>query len=166
MPIATFRGERSVDEITDKLYTGLTDRQREKARAAMLEANPQLATIDKVRNGSVLRVPRLPELRAKTNRSLENPDAQVALGISDALADYRKSFALRVKQSQASVQAQTKLAGSAGFKRALEQHAGAGELASAMERSLKQRATILDQRAERFERALERVVKDLDKGPG
>lgn len=164
MPIATFRGERSVDEIADKLFANLTDRQREIAASAILKANPQLANIRELAAGTVLRVPKLPELRAKTNRSLENPDAQIANDINDALARYRESFAVRLKKSQSTVQAQTKMAGSAGFKRVLEQHVGAGELAKELTRSLKQRATALKDRSENFERAVQRIRKDLDNG--
>ena len=75
MSIATYRGERSISEIADKIYKRLTPRQREKAEAAILKANPQLRNIRNLRKGSVLRVPDLPELRAKTNRDLDNPDA-------------------------------------------------------------------------------------------
>ena len=37
MPIAIFRGERTVAEIADKLFVRLTPRQREKVEAALSE---------------------------------------------------------------------------------------------------------------------------------
>ena len=42
MPIATFRGEKTVAAIADKLFVKLTPKQREKAEAALIKENPQL----------------------------------------------------------------------------------------------------------------------------
>jgi len=165
MPIATFRGERSVNEVTDKLFSNLTDRQREIASTAILKANPQLADIKNVRDGTVLRVPKIPELRPKTNRSLENPDAQIANDINDALSHYRKTIGERVAQSQESTKQQMKLAGNTSLKRLLAQHDGASKLADELKGSLKQRATALTERSEKFERAVRQISKDLNKGP-
>lgn len=165
MPIATFRGEKSVNELTDKLFTNLTDRQRDIASNAILKANPQLADIRNVRDGTVLRVPKIPELRPKTNRSLENPDAQIANDINDALSRYRKTIGERIAQNQETTKQQLKLAGNTSLKRVLAQHAGGGALADELKSSLKQRATSLKERSEKFERAIQRMSKDLNKGP-
>jgi len=117
MAIATYRGERSVSEITNKLFTKLTPLQREKAETALLKANPQLSNIRKLPKGSILRVPDLPELRAKTNRSLENPDDQIVKDITESLGAFSKHMRQQVDSEQKSVKQQTALLKSAKFKK-------------------------------------------------
>lgn len=166
MPIATFRGEKSVGEIADKLFVRLTPRQREKAEAAILKANPQLAEIDRVREGAVLRVPDIPELRPKTNRSLDNPDAQITNAIGDALRDYDKRLATRFKQGTADTKEQTALLKSAAFKRALANAPAAQEVAKQTAKALGERGQQLAARQETVDAAIRGMVKDLDRGFG
>jgi len=109
MPIATFRGEKTVGEIADKLYLRLTPKQRETAEAAILKANPQLSDLRAVPKGTVLRVPDIPELRAKTNRNLENPDAQITAMVGDALDAFSEGFSARVASADADTKAQLAL---------------------------------------------------------
>ena len=104
MPIATFRGEKTVGEIADKLYLRLTPKQRETAEAAILKANPQLSDLRAVPKGAVLRVPDIPELRAKTNRNLENPDAQITVMVGEALT----AFGVRIDQHAQSADTEIK----------------------------------------------------------
>jgi hypothetical protein len=117
MPIATFRGERTVAEIADKLFVRLTPRQREKAEATLLEANPQLRDIENMREGTILRVPDLPELRAKTNRDLENPDAQIVKNVSAALSVYVAELNERTKTAQEHIRTQGALLKDRVFKK-------------------------------------------------
>ncbi|QID17606.1 hypothetical protein G3580_08085 [Nitrogeniibacter mangrovi] len=119
MPIATFRGEKTVADIADKMYVRLTPKQRETAAAAILKANPQLADLRTVPEGAIVRVPDLPELRPKTNRSLENPDAQIADAIGDALAAADARLTTRIEQAQADLKTQTALAKDRQIKAAL-----------------------------------------------
>lgn len=123
MALTTYRGEKSVGDIADKLYARLTPRQREKAEAALLKANPQLRTITSVRSGSLLRVPDLPELQAKLSRRRksvgESPDEQVADTLADALEAYATRHTERVKAEQQATKTQLALLKSATFKRAL-----------------------------------------------
>ena len=119
MPFATFRGEKTVAEITDKLFSRLTPRQREKAEASILKANPQLGNITKLRKGSILRIPDLPDLQAKTNRSLESPDAQIAKNITTALDILGKHIAEQVNTEQKMIKQQSALLKSSKFKKGL-----------------------------------------------
>jgi hypothetical protein len=166
MPIATFRGERSVTELADKLFARLTPRQREKAEAELLKANPQLRDIANLRDGSVLRVPDIPELRPKTNRSLDNPDAQITNAIGEALRDYGGRLEERVKQEVANSKTQTTLLKSAAFKRALGNAPALTELAAQAGKALAERPKALEARHAAVEEAIRALVKDLNKGFG
>jgi hypothetical protein len=166
MPIATFRGERSVDEIADTLFTDLTDRQREVAVAAILKANPQLAEINKVPNGAVLRVPRIPELRPKTDRSLEIPDARIANDVNIALQDYAKRFVVRVKDALADNESQAVLLKSAELKRALSKAPQLEQLAAQAAKAVDARNESLRDRHKDVADAIRRIREDLDAGLG
>ena len=85
MPITSFRGEKSVAEIADVMFERLTPKQREKAEAAILKANPRLNDLSTLPRGAVLKVPDLPELRAKARRAADDPPARIASEIGEAL---------------------------------------------------------------------------------
>lgn len=166
MPIATFRGEKSVGEIADKLFVRLTPRQREKAEAAILKANPKLAEIDKVHEGAVLRVPDIPELRPKTARSLDNPDAQIAARIGGALRDYDRWLAERVERGIADTKEQTAVLKGAELRRALANAPALKELAEQTAKALAERGEEIAMRQKTVATAIRSMVKDLDKGLG
>lgn len=90
MAVTIYRGEKNVGELADKLFTGLSARQRDKTEAALLKANPQLAELSTLRAGAILHVPNLPELRAKARRARENPADQIAVQLSTALSAFDK----------------------------------------------------------------------------
>lgn len=146
MPIATYRGEKSVADIADKLYLKLTPRQRETAEAAILKANPQLTDLRRVPDGAVLRVPDIPELRPKTNRTLENPDTQIADTITDALGALGKRLAACTETATASAAAQAKLLKSAALKQALANEPELQAAADAASKALAGRAKALETR--------------------
>jgi hypothetical protein len=163
MPIATFRGEKTVGEIADKLYLRLTPRQRETAEAALLKANPQLTNLREVPSGTVLRVPDIPELRAKTNRNLENPDAQIATTVGEALAGFGQRLDTRMQAAEAAAKDQLALLKSREVKAAL---ANAPELqarADAANQALNERAKGLNQRGKALQAAVKQAREDLER---
>jgi len=163
MAIATYRGERSVAEIADKLFVRLTDNQRAKAEAELLKANPQLKNIAKVREGVILHVPDIPELTVKTTRDLENPGAQIAKDITGTLDDYAKQLAERTKTEQQTSKAQTTLLKSAKFKRLLADSPNRQALAGQAAKALGARAKDLAERQKTADKAIKQAIADLNK---
>ncbi|WP_416138206.1 hypothetical protein ACM26W_17250 [Halomonas sp. HK25] len=161
MAIATFRGEKSVAEIADKLYARLTPKQREKAEAALLKANPQLKDIGKLKPGTILR---LPELRAKarTNRTLENPVTQIAATLAGELGAYGNRLAEHVDVAQRATNTEQTLLKSARFKAVLANAPHLQELADQATRSLEGRSKAIKQRQGALETALKRALADLE----
>ena len=162
MPIATFRGEKSVAEVADKLYVRLTPRQREKAEAAILKANPQLSDIRNVPEGTILRVPDLPELRTKMSRSLENPDAQIAKTLADMLTSYTKELSGRIKNDQEATKSQLTLLKSAKFRREIANAPSLQALADQAMKTLDARAKSVGERQKLVEAAVKQALSDLD----
>jgi hypothetical protein len=164
MAIATFRGESSVSEIINKLFTKLTPLQREKAETALLKANPQLSNIRKLPKGTILHVPDLPELRAKTNRSLENPDDQVVKNLADALGDFNKLMQRQISTEQESVKQQDRLIKSAKFKKDISNAPELQALAKDATKALSTRSKNIAERQKNVEAAIKQAVKDLQEG--
>lgn len=65
MRITTFRGEKSLLEITAKLFQDLAPELQERAAQALLLANPQLAFLTDVPVGAVILVPDVITARPK-----------------------------------------------------------------------------------------------------
>ncbi|WJN57309.1 hypothetical protein [Pseudomonas sp. SO81] len=103
MAVTTFRGEKNLGELADKLFLRLTPRQREKVEGALLQANPQLEEISSLRAGTLLKVPDLPELRAKANRAGGNPDDQLAEHLSNELTAFARLLGPRFAAAQEAV---------------------------------------------------------------
>ena len=162
MPIATFRGERSVAEIADNLFNRLTPRQRKKAEAAILEANPQLRDIRTLREGAILHVPALPELRAKASRSLENPEAQIAENLADTLSAFSKRIAEHVNVEQENTRAQSKLLKTTKFKKEISKAPNLQALAVEATKALDTRSKALGERQKRVQEAISQARKDLE----
>jgi len=166
MPIATFRGERSVDDIADTLFTDLSDRQREVAALAILKANPQLAEINKVPNGAVLRVPRIPELRPKNDRSLDSPDAQIANEIGKALNDFDKRLGARIEQAIRDNASQTALLESPELEKALAKSPDLQKLAGQTAKAIDARNAAQREQQKAVAGAIRRMTEELNKGLG
>jgi len=164
MAIATYRGERSVSEITDKLFSKLTPLQREKAETALVKANPQLSNIRKLPKGAILRVPDLPELRAKTNRSLENPDDQIVKQITEALDAFSKHISRQVDSENTSVKQQITLLKSPRFKKDISNSDELQALAADAEKALSARSKNIAERQKKVDESIRQAVKDLKEG--
>jgi hypothetical protein len=161
MPIATFRGEKTVAEIADKLFVKLTPKQREQAAAALLKENPQLREIAAVPEGAVLRMPDLPELRLKTTRSLDNPDTLIARDLADTLAAYGERLAERTNAEQAAIKAQRATLGSAALREALANAPAWQAVAEQAHKALDTRAATLDERQKATAAAIRKALAAL-----
>ena len=161
MPITTFRGEKTVADIADKMYIRLTPKQREKVEAVILKANPQLNDLHTVPEGAIVRVPDLPELRPKTNRNLENPDTQIADAVSDALTALDTRFDASMKLAMADLKNQISYTKSREIKEALGRTPELNEVLAATVKTLAARTEVLEARSGMLSAALKQAQTDL-----
>lgn len=162
MAIASFRGEKSVADLADKLYTKLTPRQRELAVDAILKANPQLAEIDKVPQGTLLNLPVLPELRAKATRKLESPDDQIVSQLRDALNAHGKRLAERNRQALTALEETRRHLEDKALAEAIHKNPALPEVVQSIVKAGEVRNKELADRQKRFELAVAQILKDLD----
>lgn len=161
MRIVTFRGEATINDIADKVYPDLNPASRKKAVTALLRENPQLATLDRVRPGTVLTVPEVPGLRPMPGRGQEGPADEIGNILSQALLDYGKTMAARHEEFEAQVKEQQELLKDRQLNKAIQGSAPATELAKRAAKSISAEAKAATEIRKRLEAAIEKLVSDL-----
>ncbi|TBW39869.1 hypothetical protein E0E54_01515 [Azotobacter chroococcum] len=164
MALTTFRGEKSLSELADKLFVRLTPRQREKAEAALLKANPQLAGLSTLRTGTVLQVPDLPELSAKARHIEENPHSQLITRLSAELKDFGTHLERRHQAAQRAVEDTDRvLANDDELTKLIGQDKTLQELIKNIGTANAERKETLAKRQRRLSTALGKVLGELEK---
>lgn len=163
MPIVTYRGEANVGEVADKVYSRLTPKQREKAEAELIKANPQLKSVKKLTTGTILRVPDVPELRAKTNRKVENPDDQIANNIVKSLQVFASRMDKTVTQEKEALKEQAGVLKSAKVKRLTESDPVLQALSKDSAVAIGNRSKLMDERKKLVAESVKSAMSDLKK---
>ncbi|MGY8871601.1 MAG: hypothetical protein ACKVJE_14275 [Pseudomonadales bacterium] len=163
MSIATFRGESSITDIADNLFAGLTAHQRKKVESKILKANPQLRDLSKVRKGSILRIPEMPELRAKITRNLEKPDVQIAKDLSIAMNSFLERVADQEKIEEESIKEQRELLKSGVFQESVSSSEALLSLGSEADKALVARVKLLNEQQKEMKSSINQGLDDLSK---
>lgn len=163
MAVTTFRGEKNLGELADKLFTRLTPRQREKVEDALLKANPQLDQITELRSGTLLKVPDLPELRAKAKRAGDGPDDQLAAHLDAELAAFGKHLAQRFAAAQEAAAKTESVLNEPELKRVITKEPPLRDLAKQIGTLNTERKKQLEERQQKFAAALKQIQGDLQK---
>jgi len=163
MSIATFRGESSITDIADNLFAGLTAHQRKKVEANILKANPQLSDLSKVRKGSILRIPEMPELRAKVTRNLEKPDVQIAKDLSGVMNDFLKRVTEQEAAEEASIKKQRELLKSGAFQEGVSRSEALLSLARETDKALAARSKLVNEQQKEMKSMINQGLDDLSK---
>lgn len=81
-----FDKEKSLEDIVNTAYKGLTASARKEAEALLIKANPQLkASIKKIRKGSIIRVPAFRSKDKRSRKVSDDPIETTALDLSKRL---------------------------------------------------------------------------------
>ncbi|TXI31232.1 MAG: hypothetical protein E6Q69_11880 [Aquipseudomonas alcaligenes] len=163
MAVTTFRGEKNLGELADKLFTRLTPRQREKVEDALLKANPQLDQITELRSGTLLKVPDLPELRAKAKRAGDGPDDQLAAHLDAELAAFGKHLTQRFAAAQEAVAKTEFVLNEPELKRVITKEPPLRDLAKQIGTLNAERKKQLEERQQKFAAALKQMQGELQK---
>ena len=99
--------EKTVAEIAENAYRNLPAAARAKAEAALIRANPELGTPDKVRPGALVRVPSGPGFRNLDDREVIDPVKAMADQVAGQLealqAEVKHAYAASRKRRKAGV---------------------------------------------------------------
>jgi phage tail protein X len=163
MAVTTFRGEKNLGELADKLFLRLTPRQREKVEGALLQANPQLEELSSLRAGTVLKVPDLPELRAKANRAGGNPDDQLAEHLSNEMTDFARLLGPRFAAAQEAVAQTAAVLAEPELNRVIAKEKPLRDLAKNIGTFNEARKQALEERQQALIAAVKQIQGDLQK---
>jgi len=161
MNVITFKGERDLKEVTNRVYRRLTPRQREKAEAAILKANPQLRNIRRLPKGTVLKVPDIPELQAKRKSNPENPILGFNKQISESLETFSKHFSERSKAEKEEAKKGISLLKDRKFKSAIANNELLSSRAKGVSERLTRRAGEVGERDKAVRSAIKQMLEDL-----
>jgi hypothetical protein len=160
--ITTYRGEKNLTELSNKLFARLTPRQQEKVEAALLKANPQLQDIANLQSGTLLHVPSLPELRNKTRRVLENPDAQITARLLEDVGTYDTLLAARHETAQAQLAVTARLLSNKDMLKAMAGDPTLKQLIADIDKSNGERKQVLSERRQAISAAFKQMLSDME----
>ncbi|WP_028469998.1 hypothetical protein [Neptunomonas japonica] len=163
MSIATFRGESSITEIADNLFAGLTAHQRKNVESKILKANPQLRDLSKVRKGSILRIPEIPELRAKVTRNLEKPDVQIVKDLSIAVNSFLEHVTDQGEVEEESIKVQREILKNGVFQESISSSEALLSLSGEADKALAARTKLLNEQQKEMKSAIGQGLDDLSK---
>jgi hypothetical protein len=161
MAVTTFRGEKNLGELADKLFARLTPRQREKVEGALLKANPQLEQISSLRTGTLLKVPDLPELRAKAKRAGDGPDDQLAAHLATELEAFDRRLTQRFAAAQEAVARTEAVLAEPELNRVIAKEPPLRDLVKQIGTANGARKQGLEERQQKFAAALKQMQSDL-----
>jgi hypothetical protein len=161
MRIAAFRGESSVRDIAEKLYVDLSAPERRKAVDGLLKANPQLRELDNVKPGTLLHVPDVPKVAAKSGRGLDDPTRVVANLVEKSLEEYAARLAERHDAHLAELKKQSARLKNRTFKKVVGTSPMLKGLSAAATKSNKAEASLIGDRQKRLDKALAQLQADL-----
>jgi hypothetical protein len=161
MSVTTFRGEKNVGEIADRLFLKLTSQQRDIAEAALIKVNPQLQAIENLKEGAVLQVPSVPELRTDLTQSLEKPNDELVNNIISALDTFSARFKERVVSEQTAIEQQQTLLSSQTFIKDITNAPQLQALATVTAKALDVRLSNIVTRQNSVDEAVTQMLKDL-----
>jgi hypothetical protein len=167
MPITTFRGETSVEEIADQLYRNLTSEQRDMVVRTMLKANPKLRHLERLKVGSVINVPDSAALKPRLSRAshrIDQPDVRIAEQVEDALLAFRDRHRRHTQQALQDNRRQQALLEDAGFRKTLGDDTALTELAGQAAKAGQARDRRLEKGSKDLDDAVRQMLKDLDQG--
>ncbi|WP_444997864.1 hypothetical protein [Aliikangiella sp. IMCC44359] len=111
-----FDKEKSLEDIVNTAYKGLTASARKDAEALLIKANPQLKkSIKNIRKGSIIRVPAFRSKDKRNRKASDDPIETVALDLSkklrvfeDVLSDKFSEVDKKIKREAALLKSATK----------------------------------------------------------
>ena len=92
MRFLLIRNEKSIRDVADRAYKGLTAKKRQQVEAALLKANPALKTFRSVRKGFIVRVPAIRDGGTENRRNIIDPVADITQELIDDLSLFENSL--------------------------------------------------------------------------
>lgn len=163
----TLKAETDVSALADRLYADLTPAARKKAEAALIRANPHLATGKKLQPGLVVNLPDVPGVTVRPAATIgKDPAADLIGGLQEAVTGYREQLAKNSDALQADLDQQEALLKQKDVAAAIKNAPAAQEVAKAFASTLKDRRKAIETNRKSREEIFDQIAKDLGSLPG
>lgn len=130
------RNEKSVDDITRKLYKNLSGAEKKKVEAALLKSNPKLREFDKLGKGTLIRLPKLSADIERKSRSIFAPNQDLESAVIEGLQEISKNIESSIKQAAADDKQTTAEIKKAAFSKAMKADPKAREHADQLKKRI------------------------------
>ncbi len=134
------RKEKSLTDITERVYGKMTPEKRKVAEAAILRENPHLKSFAKIREGALVRVPKLDDVGKSGGRSTADPVGDTVKEAREELERFAATMKDVFSQAQDQAAKDTALAKKAEFTKAMSANAEAKTIADTLKANLAQKA--------------------------
>ena len=92
MAFIPLRTEKSITEIADKVFGNLSETNRTQAEAALIKENPALKNFSDLKPGTLIRIPKVPDLKQRNTRSISDPEGDLVKEYMDQLKSFSDSL--------------------------------------------------------------------------
>ncbi len=114
MDTTTLRGEKTLQELTERLYGCLHGEQKQRAETLLLKANPGLEAIGRLPRGALLTVPTFPGITNTPDVQKDDPQDRMRGQIRADLEAYRQELGGAVAEAQKVIDRQLELVDQVG----------------------------------------------------
>ena len=158
----TLKSETDVSALADRLYANLTPAARKKAEAALIRANPHLATGKKLQPGLVVNLPDVPGLTVRPAATIgKDPVGDLIGGLQEAVGGYRDQLAKNSDAAQADLDQQEALLKQREVAAAIKGAPAAAEIVKAFAAGLKERRKAIEVDRKSRDEMFDQMTKDL-----
>jgi hypothetical protein len=158
--VTTLTQETTLRQVTDRLYGTLGARDRARVEKALLEANPHLATPDALVSGTVVRIPAIIGVKARTAAVSQDPMAELRDAVAAGLDQFRENLSMHLDSVAADLHAQSELLKDRTVVAEIKR-AAASDLAKQLTDSLRDRAKTVAENRKPQEAWFKRIDAEL-----
>jgi hypothetical protein len=164
MNITTLHEAASIDAVVDRLFSGISAKDRGKVAAALIKANPTLEGRDQLDAGTVLVIPAVAGVKAQpTLRPSESADpfGETSQWVLRAVNDYATHLTQRHNEYQDQLKQDAALLKDSELKKAVRDRPDAAELMPGIEAAIKARGKDAATLHKEFEDAVKKLTKTV-----
>lgn len=158
----TLKSETNVSTLASRLYGDLSPEARKKAEAALIKANPHLASGKALRPGLVVNMPDVPGLTVRPAAAIgKDPVADLIGNLQEAIGSYRDQLAKNSDLLQVDLDQQEAVLKQKEVATAIKAAPAAAEVAKAFTVALRERRKEIEVNRKGREEMFEQIGKDL-----
>lgn len=160
MRLVALNRETDLSAVVNRLYPELTAARRRTVEAALLKANPSLASSQGFKPGALVNVPDVSDLKLNTAAG-KDPTEDMLGTLKVAVEAYQKVLFADLDGARADIERQQELLRRTDVAAAIHADPSAPPLAASLERNLDTRSKVLEDKKKSLDAVFTKIVKDL-----